>query len=325
MELLVVKIPSDSEGSRLDRVLAQHPLIGSRTRAVLLIEKGLVTGGRGKIKASTLVEIGESYEIQLPDPEPVELQPLDLKLDIYFEDKDLLVLDKPAGLVVHPAAGHAQDTLVNALLAHSQDFAMGFGEVRPGIVHRLDKGTSGLLVVAKNDFTQAALVAQFKARHVHRRYKCIAYGTPKQNSGRLESFLIRHPVHRKKFCSEKLTAGQPPRGKQAITHYKTLAQNKNFSLLECRLETGRTHQIRIHLSENGLPLVGDELYGRSLRERKFPHSKLKQKIQELNRVALHAAELGFEHPRTKENLFFKAPWPPDLLPIMELLGWIHVD
>lgn len=323
-DLLVLRIPQQMEGERLDKALSHHPLIGSRSKASLLLEQNRVKGPKAKLKASYAVKTGEMYEIELPPPAPIELQPLELALDIVYEDEDLLVVNKPAGLVVHPAAGHAQDTLVNALIHRVKNFSMGFGEARPGIVHRLDKDTSGLLVVAKNDFTQEGLVKQFKARSVSRRYLCIVLSQPRQHQGVIESHLLRHPTQRKKFASEKLHPGQSPKGKKAITHYKLLKTHQGeISLLECRLQTGRTHQIRVHMSEQGTPIVGDKIYGSPSREKKLNKS-LRQKIETLQRIGLHASELGFLHPRTGQELFFKASWPEDLRSLITEVGWENV-
>jgi 23S rRNA pseudouridine1911/1915/1917 synthase len=327
-DLLTFRIPENLEGQRLDKALASHPLIGSRSKAAQLIENGSVHKKQSatKIKASMIARTGEEYQIVLPPPEPVELIPLDLDLDIVFEDEHLLVINKPAGLVVHPAAGHAQDTLVNALIHKIENFSMGFGEKRPGIVHRLDKDTSGLLVVAKNDGVQAHLVSQFKARTVSRLYRAIVLGVPKKKEDVIESLLARHPKQRKKFASVRANTGSASTGKKAITHYKTIrTYSTELSLLECRLKTGRTHQIRIHMSELGHPLVGDKLYGNSSRENKLRPALIKDEVLALDRLGLHAAELGFIHPVSGKDLFFRAPWPKDLLSLLKVLGWSDVE
>lgn len=308
-----IDLPSQI-GERIDKVLAEHPLIASRSRAAKLLELGLITHQGLPIKASYKVQAGDSFIVQLPQEKPTELQPYHIPLDILFEDNDLLVVNKPAGLVVHPAPGHTQDTLVNALITHQQGFAMGFGEQRPGIVHRLDKDTSGILVVAKNDFTQNSLVQQFKNRTIHRKYWAIVYGYPKPPSGTLTSYLRRHPQHRKRFASERLIDDQAPKGKIAITHYRVLQElSSGLCLLECQLETGRTHQIRVHLSEKGHPIVGDSLYGSDARLSGLKSPRLRQQIKNWPRIALHACELGFIHPRSETSLYFQRPWPADTL------------
>lgn len=315
-------MPAELSGQRLDKALSQIPEIHSRSRAAQLIDSGAVTKDKKKLKASATVTTGETYQVQLPIPESSTLEPLEMSLEILHEDSDLLVVNKPSGLVVHPAAGHAQDTLVNALIHHTKDLAMGFGEQRPGIVHRLDKDTSGLLVVAKNDLTQSHLAAQFKARTIHRIYWALTHGRPPKEQGSIESYLRRHPNDRKKFASGKTIPGQDPQGKRALTHYSVLQTHPfGISLLRCRLETGRTHQIRVHLSEMGNPILGDWLYGAKAHMARLKNQKIRETIQPLGRIGLHAAELGFVHPRTQQSLIFKAPWPDDLKNLLSLLEW----
>ncbi|MCC2678464.1 MAG: pseudouridylate synthase, partial [Pseudobdellovibrio sp.] len=301
-----VKITEDSEGIRLDKFLSSLEEINSRTLAQNLIEKNCITVNGKPAKASMAVSTGQVVEINLPEPQPTELVPYDLKLEILFEDDDLIIVNKPAGLVVHPSAGHQQDTLVNALLHHTKNLSMKYEE-RPGIVHRIDKETSGLLVVAKNDFAHEILSAQFKNKTAHRIYYALVDKNILRPSGTCRSYLARHPVDRKRYASVRLnnkivsefTEGFES-GKWAVTHFTRLAHQANMSYLKIKLETGRTHQIRVHMSELGHPLVGDMLYGYSLK---------KAKELGLQRFYLHAAELGIEHPRTREYLEFKAPWP----------------
>jgi len=208
------------------------------------------------------------------------------------------------------------------LIHHTKDLAMGFGEQRPGIVHRLDKDTSGLLVVAKNDSTQNHLARQFKERTIHRIYWAVVHGQPTKPQGSIESYLRRHPHDRKRFASEILVPGQEPQGKRALTHYSILQSNfSGLSLLRCRLETGRTHQIRVHLSEMKNPIIGDWLYGAKAYMARIKSSTIREEIQPLSRIGLHAAELGFVHPRTQQSLIFKAPWPDDLKNLISLLEW----
>lgn len=316
---------TDQPGVRADKFLASHPEIISRTRSAKLIEQGLVKylDGPQIKKPSEKIEVGIDLLVKLPTaPESVELQPLDMELDIVYQDQDLLVVNKPAGLVVHPAAGHAQDTLVNALVASVSDLSMGFGEQRPGIVHRLDKDTSGLLVVAKNDKTQEGLAAQFQQKSVHRVYNALVFGAPKEPSGSCRSHLIRHPKDRKKFCTERIHELSSAKGKLAITHYQLLKPfSCGLSLIECRLETGRTHQIRVHLSELGHPLIGDKVYGSERRAKNLKSTRLRGLIRRLNRVGLHAMELGFRHPMTGESLQFRKNWPTDMNSIFEFCQW----
>ena len=303
---LQVVVSEEDEGTRLDKFLSNLPDINSRNFAANLIDKGLISVDSKPAKASMKVSAGQKIEITIPEVAPSELIPYDFKLDVVFEDDDLLVINKPSGLVVHPAAGHQQDTLVNALLAHTKNLSMK-NEQRPGIVHRIDKETSGLLVVAKNDFTHEKLAEQFKDKTIHRLYYALVDKTLPRMNGVCSSYLARHPVDRKRYASirennkiitQKIEDFEG--GKWAVTHYTKLAHTANMSYLKLKLETGRTHQIRIHMSEMGHPLVGDLLYGYSIK-----------KLRELDiqRFFLHAAELGFVHPRTGKDLFFKINWP----------------
>lgn len=294
-------VTENDAGLRLDRWLATLEEIPSRSRAADLIEKGGVSLNGRALKASFKVQVGQEILIEIPEPQPTELKPLDRPIDVVFEDRDVIVVNKPAGLVVHPSAGHAQDTLVNMLLHHTKDLAMGFNERRPGIVHRIDRDTSGLIVIAKNDSAHHDLAAQFKAKSTHRVYWAIVAGRPASAAGTRRSFLARSAQDRKRFASQ-------PTGKLAITHYKLLFSKADCSWLECRLETGRTHQIRVHLSEMGNPILGDPIYG----------GKSKKAAE---RLMLHATELGFRHPRTKEELRFSRSWPSEVLPFLEAKGF----
>jgi 23S rRNA pseudouridine1911/1915/1917 synthase len=299
-----------TDSSRLDKWLMTLPLLRTEapTRAFIqdLIEQGHVLLNGKLTKSSAMVRNGDRIEINIPPPRPTALLPFEFKLDIRFEDEDLLVINKPSGLVVHPAAGHEQDTLVNALLFHTQNLSMK-NELRPGIVHRIDKETSGLIVVAKNDRTHESLAAQFKAKTTHRIYSAVAEGTAPKKSGTIKSYLARHPTDRKRFASLRAggkivdAAAQAFEiGKWAVTHYEILQSKPPRHLVRLRLETGRTHQIRVHLSEMGLPIVGDTLYG---------YSKKSLRDNSLARFFLHATELGFTHPTTQESMLFKVPWP----------------
>lgn len=312
------KVEDAQAGERLDKTLAAHPDIGTRSRAEKLIAAGRVMLNDVPLKGSYRCKPGDVYTINWPEPESSALEPWDFPLDIVFEDDALIVINKPSGLVVHPSLGHAQNTLVNALLAHTENLSMGFNEKRPGIVHRLDKETSGLLVVAKTNEAHAHLSAQFKARTVHRVYRALVFGRPLNSQGKVESFLGRHPGDRKRFASLKNLA-TPNAGKRAVTHYKTLATSKGLSLLECRLETGRTHQIRVHMTELGLPLIGDALYGAKSRVSGIANMPLRTALHKMDRIGLHARELGFTHPVTGKHLQWIAAWPDNLLPILDLL------
>ncbi|WP_413943665.1 RluA family pseudouridine synthase [Bdellovibrio sp. HCB-162] len=325
---LSVTATADMHGLRLDKALALIEEVGTRSRASHLIETSSVLLNGKIAKASTSVKENDLIEISLPEPVPTELQPYDLKLDVLFEDEDLIVINKPAGLVVHPAAGHAHDTLVNALLAHTDDLSMKFGEERPGIVHRLDKETSGVIVVAKNDKTHEALTAQFKERSTHRIYFAVCIGTSRTLSGTFKSFLARHPVDRKRYASvlgddrRPLQDQEDPplTGKWAVTHFEVLNRKSGLSYLKLKLETGRTHQIRVHLSENGLPIAGDALYGADKKIKNVEARVIQEDIRSLPRFLLHAAELAFTHPRTQERMSFKKDWPEDIRQLLDKWG-----
>lgn len=299
-------ITPDDAGLRVDKFLSGLEEISSRNYAKNLIDKHLVKVNEKVVKASFILVTGQVLELTLPELTETKLIPYHLKLDILFEDSDLLVINKPSGLVVHPAAGHQQDTLVNALLAHTQQLSMK-DELRPGIVHRIDKETSGLLVVAKNDRAHEKLSHQFKAKTTHRIYYALLDGQLPKSAGVCRSFLARHPSDRKRFASVKEynkiisdPAAQLNLGKWAVTHFTKLAQHSHMSYVKIKLETGRTHQIRVHMSELNHPLVGDTLYGYSVK---------KKKELALTRFFLHAAELGFSHPTTGSDMMFKANWP----------------
>lgn len=315
----LIEITTDWIGLRLDKALSLHEKISTRSRAEHLITNECVLVNGKNMKSSYAVKANDRIEISFPEIKTTELLPYALKLDILFEDKDLLVINKPPNLVVHPAAGHEQDTLVNALIYHTSDFNMKFGDQRPGIVHRLDQETSGLLVVAKNDETLEHLALQFKNRTTHRIYFAICMGKATHEKGTIKSYLARHPADRKRFASVRDDRGakmtdihkQPTVGKWAVTHYQLLSSmpSRDLHYISLKLETGRTHQIRVHLSEFGLPILGDKLYGDNRKVKHIKDPALSDLLNGAKRCALHAAELGFEHPRSKEKMFFKVDWP----------------
>jgi len=282
--------------SRLDAWLARtHPAI-SRSRWQELIRQGHVTVNRVAVKPNRPVSSGDLVRAFIPEPENTSLHAESIALDILYEDPDLVVINKPAGLVVHPAPGHESGTLVNALLHHCRDLAGIGGEKRPGIVHRLDKDTSGVLVVAKNEQTMNALSAQFKARSTTKEYAAVVWGTPRPSAATIRMPIGRDPVHRKKMSVRSA------HGRDAVSHYKVLKQLGPASLLAVKIDTGRTHQIRVHLAHIRHPVVGDLLYGR-----KRPESL----DMPVSRQMLHAWKLSFVHPASGLRVSFEAPWPDD--------------
>jgi 23S rRNA pseudouridine1911/1915/1917 synthase len=302
-------------GWRLDRFLSAALPDFSRSRLQQLLEAGAVTNGNRTVKdADHRVKPGEVYDLVIPPVASARPQGEDIPLSVVYEDKDLIVIEKPAGLVVHPAAGNPDGTLVNALIGHcGEDMLSIGGEARPGIVHRLDKDTSGLLVAAKSERAMASLAKQFANHTIERAYHAVVWGSPREASGRIESQLGRSPFDRKRMAI--LRSG----GKKAVTHYQVLekfgpAERPFASLVECRLETGRTHQIRVHMTHLGHPLIGDPQYGRA---RPTPRPKNDAEnaaftvVAGFSRQALHAFVLGFQHPSLHKTLRFESVWPAD--------------
>ncbi|MDL2353454.1 MAG: RluA family pseudouridine synthase [Pseudomonadota bacterium] len=292
-----------SEGQRLDKALAEASGL-SRERVKALMGEGRVTlDGKVAAQASLKPVAGSAFEIAIPAVTPDEAQPEDIPLNVVFEDEHLIVIDKPAGLVVHPAVGNYDGTLVNALLHHCQGQLSGIGGVaRPGIVHRIDKDTSGLLVVAKSDVAHEGLARQFEDHSIERAYLALVAGNPMPSAGTVTGAIARSNTNRKKMA---LVADG--RGKHAVTHFATLERFATAALVECRLETGRTHQVRVHMTSLGHPLLGDPAYGRT-------PAKLKPLLTEhkFERQALHAKVLGFVHPVTGAQLRFESPLPADM-------------
>jgi 23S rRNA pseudouridine1911/1915/1917 synthase len=307
-----IRLQPAHAGWRLDRALASAVPTLSRERLKALIRSGAVArSGQLLRDPATKVRGDESLRVAVPEPQPAHNEPQDIPLTIVFEDEHLLVVDKPAGLVVHPAAGNLDGTLVNALLHHCAGKLSGIGGVaRPGIVHRIDKDTSGLLVVAKTDVAHEGLARQFAAHSIDRRYLAIVSGVPKASEGRVDAPLARSATNRKKIA---IVEGS--RGKRAVTHWQRLNALRDAALVECRLETGRTHQVRVHMASIGHPLLGDPVYGRSGKT----HGKLLKELG-FHRQALHAAELGFTHPVTKRRLSFLSAMPPDMQELFNALG-----
>ena len=293
-------------GSRLDRWLAESLPEMSRSRLQALIEEGAMRSGETVVtSASRKVKDGEIFSLIVPPAAPAAPQPQNIPLDIVYEDDDLIVIDKPAGLVVHPAPGSPDGTLVNALLHHCAGSLSGIGGVkRPGIVHRIDKDTSGLLVIAKNDRAHHGLAEQFAEHSIDRIYNAVVWGVPMPRHGEVEGPIGRNPSDRKKMA---IVAG----GKPALTHFKVISAFGDYAaLVECRLETGRTHQIRVHMTSIGHPLVGDQLYGKSRSKSRAPEAA-KQALTTFPRQALHARTLGFYHPNSRKKLQFESKIPSD--------------
>ena len=308
---------SEARGQRLDRFLAAASGTLSRSRVKSLIQQGCAYRNGDLVRdPSELVRSGASYALDLPPAVPATPQAQPIPFPILFEDTDLIVLDKPAGLVVHPAPGNEDGTLVNALLAHCGDQFAGIGgERRPGIVHRLDKGTSGIMVVAKTQFANTALTAAFAARDIDRAYLSLSWGVPNPPVGDIQGDIGRDKRDRKRM------AVVTRNGKAALTHYRvSRAWHGSIALLECRLATGRTHQIRVHLASRGNPVVGDPLYLRRVpaMARALPES-VRGQLLDFPRQALHAARLGFAHPRTGETLSFATSLPPDIAELISSL------
>ncbi|MBT3359126.1 MAG: RluA family pseudouridine synthase [Rhodospirillales bacterium] len=316
-----VRVPKDKTGARLDRLLADALAdVGadiSRTRIKRLVEQGRVwRGGAVADDVSYHVRAGEVYEVRVPKPEPAIPVAQDIPLNVVYEDADLIVIDKPTGLVVHPAAGHADGTLVNALLAHCGDSLSGIGGVtRPGIVHRLDKDTSGLMVVAKNDAAHHHLTRLFHDHDLERAYYALVWGIPKSPAGEIEGNIGRSPANRKKMAV--LRRG----GKTALTRYKVIrALGGIASLVRCQLATGRTHQIRVHMTHLGHPVIGDPLYGGAQKGRlQGASEELLDSLSQLKSQALHAYLIGFEHPNSGKYLRFESEKPNKFKELEQLL------
>ena len=311
MQTIDVRLEAAHAGWRLDRALADAVPTLSRERLKSLIQTGAVeTGGKALRDPAIKVRGEEVLRVAIPEPKRAHNEAQDIPLKVAFEDEHLLVVDKPAGLVVHPAAGNLDGTLVNALLHHCGSSLSGIGGVaRPGIVHRIDKDTSGLLVVAKTDVAHEGLARQFAAHSIDRRYLAIVNGVPMMPEGTVDAPLARSAVNRK-----KIAIVESGRGKRAVTHWKRLQLLRDAALVECRLETGRTHQVRVHMASLGHSLIGDPVYGRSGK-----HGKILKELQ-FQRQALHAAELRFIHPVTKHRLSFASPMPADMQELFNALG-----
>ncbi|MBO8176457.1 RluA family pseudouridine synthase [Aeribacillus pallidus] len=299
MEIMEHIIDEEQENVRIDKVISSLNEEWSRTQVQQWIKDGNVMVNGKPVKPNYKCALNDRITIEIPEPEPLEVEPEEMDLDIYYEDKDVLVVNKPKGMVVHPAPGHTTGTLVNGLMAHCKDLSGINGVMRPGIVHRIDKDTSGLLMVAKNDLAHERLVEQLVEKTVTRKYYAIVHGVIPHEVGTIDAPIGRDPKDRQSMAVVD-------NGKPAVTHFRVLERLKDFTFIECELETGRTHQIRVHMKYIGYPLAGDPKYG-------------PKKTIDANGQLLHAAVLGFNHPRTGEYMEFEAPLPKDFQDILELL------
>jgi 23S rRNA pseudouridine1911/1915/1917 synthase len=321
------KVGQPASGTRLDVYLASVCSDLSRSRIQKLIEEGAARIAGQPAKRSHVVRAGDAVEIEVSEPRPVAIDAEDIPLDVLYEDEHLLAIDKPAGLVVHPSPGHGAGTLVNALLHHVKDLAGVGGELRPGIVHRLDRDTSGVLLVAKSDLAHASLSRQMKKRAMRKEYLALVAGVPKVRKGEVALPIGRDPRDRKKMKAfrptaeppafAKATAGVPASAREARTLYEIERDwfALGLALLRCRLVTGRTHQIRVHLAAAGLPVVGDPVYGRPRYDR-VKDADLKRKLMEFPRQALHAERIAFRHPASNEPMEIVAPLPADMTELL---------
>ncbi len=302
MDYFTFAAEKEDVGTRIDVFLAENMEDLSRSGVQKLIDEGMITLNGGKTKANYKLREKDIIDVTVPEVKEVEILPEDIPLDILYEDADVIVVNKPQGMVVHPAPGHTSGTLVNALMFHCGDDLSGInGEKRPGIVHRIDKDTSGVLMIAKNDMAHQSLAAQLAEHSITRKYNAVVYNGFNEDEGTIDKPIGRNPQDRKKMAvTEK-------HSRHAVTHYRVIERMEKFTLIEAQLETGRTHQIRVHMTYIGHPLLGDPIYGPK-----------KQPIN-LEGQALHARVLGFIHPRTGEYMEFEAPLPPHFEALLERL------
>ncbi|WP_205831520.1 RluA family pseudouridine synthase [Bacillus sp. RO2] len=299
-ETMTIQIDESQKNDRIDKVLSTQNEEWSRSQVQQWIKEGQVLVNGEKIKPNYKCSVGDDITVTIPEPEALDVLPEEMDLDIYYEDADVIVVNKPRGMVVHPAAGHATGTLVNGLMAHCKDLSGINGVLRPGIVHRIDKDTSGLLMVAKNDFAHEKLVNQLVAKTVTRKYQAIVHGVISHDVGTVDA-----PIGRDKKDRQAMTVTNE-NSRNAVTHFRVIERFKDFSHIECQLETGRTHQIRVHMKYIGYPLAGDPKYG-------------PKKSLDIEGQALHAGILGFIHPRTEEYMEFEAPNPPEFEHVLKHL------
>lgn len=300
MNQVNIAVSEEQTSERLDKFLSTTEPEWSRTQVQQWVKDGLIEVNGKQVKANYKVQAGDQIKVEIPDPEALDVEAESMDLDIYYEDEDVLVVNKPRGMVVHPAPGHVTGTLVNGLMAHCNDLSGINGVMRPGIVHRIDKDTSGLLMVAKNDLAHESLVNQLVAKTVTRKYTAVVHGIIQHDTGTIDA-----PIGRDKKDRQSMTVTKE-NAKQAVTHFDVMERFKDFTVVECRLETGRTHQIRVHMKYIGYPLAGDPKYG-------------PRKTVDFNGQLLHAGVLGFDHPRTGEYMEFTAPIPADMQAFIDSL------
>jgi len=310
--ILTFRVEANGVGARLDSHLASLIADWSRARIHRLIEDGDVLVNARTVKPSYKLRAGDEIEVELVSTSSSEFAPENIPIEVVYEDADIIVVNKPAGMVVHPAAGISSGTLVNALAFHFQQLSMSAGRARPGIVHRLDKDTSGLMVVAKNESSHENLADQFRAREVFKSYVALVHGRVEQESGRIEEPIARDPSKRTRMSVVR--GGRP-----ALSLYRVRRRFERFTLLDVEIKTGRTHQIRVHLQWLKHPVVGDAVYGGG-RDNTVTDARLRARIAALNRQFLHAEQLGFRHPRTNELMRFTAPLPVELANLLDDLG-----
>ena len=297
-----ILLRADRDGERADQFIARLVPELTRSAAQRLLEEGAVTLAGRPVKKNYKTAPGDVLAVALPEPEPVDAVPQDIPLDVVYEDGDVIVVNKPVGMVVHPAAGHPDGTLVNALLYHCGESLSGInGALRPGIVHRIDRDTSGLLIAAKNDFAHQALAEQLQDHSLYREYEAVCVGTLREDAGTVDAPIGRHPVERKKMAVDRKN------GRAAVTHWQVLARYPGYTHIRCRLETGRTHQIRAHMAYIGHPLYGDTVYG------------AKRPAADMTGQCLHAVALDLTPPRTGERMHFTCPLPEEFTRLLQKL------
>lgn len=292
MEIYTFTPDDEQKNVRIDKFLSEQLPDQSRSYLQKLLKEGNVTVNEKPVKANYKVQLSDTVRLELPEPENLDILPEDIPLDILYEDEDVLIINKPKGMVVHPSVGHYTHTVVNAVMFHCKDHLSGInGVMRPGIVHRIDMDTTGAIVICKNDMSHQSLADQLKEHSITRKYRALVHGNLKEDEGMVEGPIGRHPTDRKKMAINHKN------GKPAVTHYKVLERFGSYTFIECQLETGRTHQIRVHMASIKHPLLGDDVYGP------------KKSKYTLEGQCLHAKVLGFVHPRTGEYMEFEVPLP----------------